>query len=126
MNLHVLNDKAPAVLAVVWRKLAAWAAALWKSVVALTKSPAVWLACGLVFVAGYSTAHAIRGHTIARLKQDRDRLLIAARALDAKVQEVEAALAVTRHELAEIKAKAEAVKALPPAPPVTKVKKERK
>lgn len=96
------------------------------SVTALVKSPAVWLACALVFVAGYSTAHGIRGITIAKVKAERDRLMIAARALDARVVERDGEIAHLRGLNAALEAKLAASAPRTAAgtpPPVTKVKK---
>lgn len=46
-----------------------WAiAAVIKSVVALIKSPAAWLACGLVFAVGFSVGHIERGAAVRTAK----------------------------------------------------------
>lgn len=110
----------------VWQALTRAVRAVATSVAALVKSPAVWLACALVFVAGYSAAHSIRGITIAKVKAERDRLVIAARALDARVQERDGELAALRAAYAVLEAKLAATAPKTAAgtpPPVTKIKK---
>lgn len=63
-----VRANAGAWVAVVWHWLTWAAGKLWASVAALIKSPAVWLACGLVFVVGFSVGHIERGSAIRPLK----------------------------------------------------------
>lgn len=63
-----VRANAGAWVATVWQWLAWTVGKLWASVAALIKSPAVWLACGLVFVVGFSAGHIERGSAIRPLK----------------------------------------------------------
>lgn len=63
-----LRANAGAWVAVVWQWLTWIVGKLWASVAALFKSPAVWLACGLVFAVGFSVGHIERGSAIRPLK----------------------------------------------------------
>lgn len=63
-----LRAIAGAWVAVVWQWLTWVVGKLWASVAALLKSPAVWLACGLVFAVGFSVGHIERGSAIRPLK----------------------------------------------------------
>lgn len=63
-----VRANAGAWVATVWQWLAWVAKNLWASVAALIKSPAVWLACGLVFAVGFSVGHIERGSAIRPLK----------------------------------------------------------
>lgn len=46
-----------------------WAVlAIWRSFVALLKSPAAWLACTLLFIVGFSTGFVTRGEDVRTLK----------------------------------------------------------
>lgn len=66
-----LRAKSPALIATIWQWLT-WATAKIKaSIVALMSSPAVWLACGVVFVGGFIAGHGSRAPTIAQLKADK-------------------------------------------------------
>lgn len=63
-----VRANAGAWVATVWKWLTWIVGKLWASVAALIKSPAVWLACGLVFVVGFSAGHIERGSAIRPLK----------------------------------------------------------
>lgn len=91
-----------ATVAVEWAKVVwgwvAWAVlAVVRSVVALIKSPAAWLACGLVFAVGFSVGHIERG--------------VAVRAAKMRVSALEAQKAVTLRQLAASQAKVKELEA---------------
>lgn len=54
--------------AVAWEWIYWAVAAVVRSVVALIKSPAAWLACGLVFAVGFSVGHVERGAAVRAAK----------------------------------------------------------
>lgn len=53
---------------VVWEWIVWAILAVWRSVVALIKSPAAWLACALVFAVGFSVGHIERGTAVRTAK----------------------------------------------------------
>lgn len=113
-----------ATVALEWAKVVwgwvAWAIlAVWRSVVALIKSPAAWLACGLVFAVGFSVGHVERGAAVrtakmrvAALEHEKTEMLRQLAASQAKVATLATALDRAAQKPAETPPAADA----PPLP----------
>lgn len=122
----------PAWVGVVWGYVVKGGSALMASVAALLASPAVWLACGAVFVGGFSVGHWERSKVLRSVKSDlaqtaddRAALQKAVTQLEAKLgqalQEGQAFSAALNEARAELAAKASA-----PAPAPAKSKSAKK
>lgn len=102
-----------------------WAGlAVWASCVAVIKSPAAWLACGCLFVVGFSLGHASRHDEVAALRKARV-------GLEAEKADVTRQLVASQKKLRETTELVEKLSA-PPAspapvvtPPATKTKRNR-
>lgn len=95
--------KVPAVLAVIWEWLTWGIAKVKASIVALMSSPAVWLACGVVFVGGFMAGHGSRATTIKRLTDEKAAIAQARDASRAQDRELRRTIANLRKELQEAK-----------------------
>lgn len=93
---------------VVWDWIVWAVLAVWRSVVALIKSPAAWLACGLVFAVGFSVGHVERGAAVraakmrvSALEHEKTEMLRQLAASQAKVAALAAALEKAAQKLSE-------------------------
>lgn len=112
--LEWIWQKLPSAFSWLREKLAVSAIAMWASVVAMFKSPAVWLASFLVFVLGFSAGHIERSRAVRALQAERNDLLVARDTLIVEKDSMAKALAAARKEAADAKAALSAVS--PPAP----------
>lgn len=106
---------------IVWAVLA-----VWRSVVALIKSPAAWLACALVFAVGFSVGHIERGAVVrtakmrvSALEHEKTEMLRQLAASQAKVSALATALEKASQKPAETPLAVEA----PPVPEKPKRKR---
>lgn len=103
-------QRLPASAAWIWQALARCVAALWASLVAMIRSPAVWLACGVVFVGGFSLGHLNRSVVVRAVKHDLTTAVQSRDAAVARERSIAASLAKARQEAADAKAELEALK----------------
>lgn len=110
-----LRAKAPDVLALIWQGLTNVTRSILASLAALLASPAVWLACGVVFVAGFSLGHVERSVALHRVKAAHADLASTLAATRARSASLADALAKARQEAAEAKAALAAASVAPSA-----------
>ena len=106
----------------VWQLVATAGKSVATSMTALAKSPAVWLACVVLFFAGYATAFVVRGHTIRNVRAANVELTTKLDAEKGQVKQLLLSLAKARQDALEAQEALNAIEqqAKPKPPPAPK------